>query len=103
MAKQEIVLGSEHLKELLSAIDHRYGYDFSQYSRLFLQRRFISFMIAHKIKTAEELGARLVHDELLFEELVPHISITVTEMFRDPLFYKSVRENVVPRLATYPF
>jgi|SRR3569833_77109 len=103
MAKHEIVLTNEDLKELLSAIDHKYGYDFSQYSQVFLQRRFISFMITHKIKTAEELNTQLLDIEYIFDELILHISITVTEMFRDPLFYKSVREKIIPRLATYPF
>jgi len=103
MAKNEITLRSEDLKALLSVIDDQYGYDFSQYSQAFLQRRFINFMIIHRIKTVNELNERLVHDEQLFEELIPHISITVTEMFRDPLFYKSVREKIIPRLATYPF
>lgn len=103
MAKHEIVLKNEDLKELLKAIDRRYGYDFSQYSPAFLQRRFNGFMIANKIKTKDELNEQLLHNEQLFEELIPHISITVTEMFRDPLFYRSMREKLIPRLATYPF
>ena len=39
----------------------------------------------------------------MFEEFVQEVSVTVTEMFRDPPFYKSLRENVLRRLATYPF
>ena len=31
------------------------------------------------------------------------MSVTVTEMFRDPLFYKSLRKHIIKRLATYPF
>ena len=31
------------------------------------------------------------------------MSITVTEMFRDPLFYQAVREQIVPLLKTFPF
>lgn len=103
MTKDEIVLRGEELKVLLKAIDNKYGYDFSQYSQVFLQRRFVNFMIARKLRTTEELSDRLLRDEQLFEDLIPHISITVTEMFRDPFFYRGVREKIVPRLATYPF
>ena len=39
----------------------------------------------------------------MFEEFIQEVSVTVTEMFRDPAFYKSLRENVLKRLATYPF
>ncbi len=45
----------------------------------------------------------IIRDEKLFEEFVQTVSVTVTEMFRDPSFYKSLRENVMKRLATYPF
>jgi len=98
----KIVLEDEDLKELLKAIYHRYGYDFSQYSGSFLQRRFAHFITHNKLKTINDLSSQLLNNEQLFEELIPQIAITVTEMFRDPLFYKSLREKVIPRLATYP-
>lgn len=56
-----------------------------------------------KIDSVEELGRLLLSDEKFFEEFIREISVTVTEMFRDPTFYKSIREKVVKRLATYPF
>jgi chemotaxis protein methyltransferase CheR len=31
-----------------------------------------------------------------------YITVNVTEMFRDPAFYKSLREQVIPKLAAYP-
>jgi len=31
------------------------------------------------------------------------MSITITEMFRDPPFYQLVRERIIPVLKTYPF
>jgi chemotaxis protein methyltransferase CheR len=45
----------------------------------------------------------ILQDEKIFEEFIQEFSVTVTEMFRDPLFYKSLRENVLKRLGTYPF
>ncbi len=41
--------------------------------------------------------------EDLFYELLLDLSINVTEMFRDPWVYKTIRELVVPHLKTYPF
>jgi chemotaxis protein methyltransferase CheR len=37
------------------------------------------------------------------ERLLLDLSINVTAMFRDPTFYVSFREQVVPLLRTYPF
>jgi chemotaxis protein methyltransferase CheR len=59
-------------------------------------------MTNRKIDTVDKLGKLLLKDEAVFEEFVQDLSITVTEMFRDPSFYKSIREKVMKRLATYP-
>jgi chemotaxis protein methyltransferase CheR len=45
----------------------------------------------------------LLQEEKLLEEFIQEVSVTVTEMFRDPAFYKSLRAKVMKRLATYPF
>jgi chemotaxis protein methyltransferase CheR len=43
----------------------------------------------------------LLQNEQDFELFVQNLTINVTEMFRDPNFYKSLRENVLKRLGTY--
>lgn len=90
-------------KELLNSIRFVYGYDFTEYSEASVIRRITQFMSTKKIDTLEALGKLLLKDEKCFEEFVQQISVTVTEMFRDPLFYKSLRKNVIDRIATYPF
>ena len=44
----------------------------------------------------------VVHDELYFNHFLEEVTVNVTEMFRDPIFFKSLRENVLPHLKTYP-
>jgi len=46
---------------------------------------------------------KVVYDNDFLEEILLDLSINVTEMFRDPPFYKEVREIVIPYLKTYPF
>ncbi|MGQ3089143.1 CheR family methyltransferase, partial [Flavobacterium sp.] len=41
--------------------------------------------------------------EEYFKRMVEEITVNVTEMFRDPLFYKVLRTEVLPVLATKPF
>lgn len=90
-------------RELLESIRFVYGYDFTDYAEASVMRRIDHFMTVGKITALEKLGKMILQDEKLFEEFVQEISVTVTEMFRDPFFYKSLRENVMKRLATYPF
>ena len=88
---------------LLNGIRIRYGYDFTHYSRASLKRRLERAMAQLKLTHFTELLDRLFHDETSFDEFLKVMSVTVTEMFRDPAFYRAVREQVVPVLKTYPF
>ena len=88
---------------LLTAIERRYGYDFRNYARSSLKRR-----IAHRLNCANlsrisDMLPRIIHEEMFFDEFLRDMSITVTEMFRDPHFYVAVREQVIPMIKTYPF
>jgi len=89
-------------KELLDSVRFVYGYDFTDYAEASVKRRIVQFMTKRKIQTLDDLGKIILKDEKIFEEFIQEVSVTVTEMFRDPLFYKSLRENVTGRLATYP-
>lgn len=88
---------------LLDAIFERYGYDFRCYARASIERRVRHFLRTSGCKTISEMIPKLLHQEAFFGKLVQDFSITVTEMFRDPLAYRSIRRNVVPVLKTYPF
>lgn len=90
-------------KDLLESIRFVYGYDFTEYAEASVRRRIDYFMASHKVGSVELLKHNVLSDERLFEEFIQEISVTVTEMFRDPVFYKSLRVQVMKRLATYPF
>lgn len=102
MPMDATTLDEKEYKELLEAVRFVYGYDFTDYAESTVKRRITHFMHSHRIETPSALGKLLLKDEPLFEEFVQHLSITVTEMFRDPLFYKKLRDVVMPQLATYP-
>lgn len=88
---------------VIDGVRRRWGYDLGAYARASLARRLEL--------TREQLGASdlvallglLLRDREAFERLVSNLSVSVTDMFRDPEFYKALRELVIPQLATYPF
>lgn len=88
---------------LLEGVFKRYGYDFRDYSLAHLRRR-----LRHRLEISglPDLGAMLhqvLNDRKFFELLLRDLSINVTEMFRDPEIYLRIRNEVVPRLKTWPF
>jgi len=79
-----------------------YGYDFTGYSKASLIRRFQKVMDDAKLKTIYDLRFYLTNDRGNFDWFLQTVTVNVTEMFRDPAFYKMIREKVLPRLGTYP-
>lgn len=96
-------IDSKKLRELLESIKVVHGYDFTDYAEASLIRRIEHFMRIRKMGSLDDLTEVILHNEKLFEEFVQEISVTVTEIFRDPAFFKSLRKNVLGRLSTYPF
>jgi chemotaxis protein methyltransferase CheR len=89
--------------EILDIIFRKYGYDFREYSEAHIKRRLYSRMLMTGIDDVDQFKNRIINDDLFAAGLIHELSITVTEMFRDSSFYRSVRENVIPILKTYPF
>ena len=88
---------------LLEAIYQKYGYDFRQYSEAHIRRRIMNRMAMSGLEDVSQIQSMVLKDKTFASQLLQDLSITVTEMFRDPGFYKSLRENVMPILKTYPF
>lgn len=87
---------------LLETIYQQYGYDFREYAEAHIKRRVRNRLMISKLSMAE-LQSRVVADKLFASQFLKDLSITVTEMFRDPDFYNALREHVIPVLKTYPF
>lgn len=88
---------------LLAELDQRYGYDFTHYARTSLKRRVNRLMIMDKFPSFAELLYRVKNDADYLSRLIEEVTVNVTEMFRDPSVYKTIREQVLPVLATHPF
>lgn len=95
-------INNTELKDLLDVVNACYGYDYTGYSSSSIKRSIVYFMDTRQIPNILILKKLLLDNEALFGEFVRSVSITVTEMFRDPLYYKTLREQIIRRLATYP-
>jgi len=95
-------ISDDELDILLNDLMTWYGYDFTEYSKASLKRRINRLLSIDRLPSFAELRYRLKTDSAYLKRCVEEITVNVTEMFRDPLFYKVLREQVFPVLATYP-
>lgn len=87
---------------LLEALYRHYGVDFRNYSFPVIKRRIWHRIRLERLKTISGLQDYVLHDPGAFRRLAGDFSINVTEMFRDPSFFRSFRNKVVPVLKVYP-
>ncbi|MDB5119007.1 MAG: Chemotaxis protein CheR [Sphingobacteriales bacterium] len=96
-------LTDEQIELLLNDVWEHYGYDFTHYSKASIKRRLNRIYILDRFPSFAVLRYRVKNDTTYFKRFLEEITVNVTEMFRDPLYYKVLREKVLPSLGTYPF
>ena len=100
---EENMITDEQVDQLLTDALDIYGYDFTNYSKASVKRRINRLFTVDRFPSFAELRYRLRNDSDYLNRFVESISVNVTEMFRDPLFYQALRTIVLPQLATYPY
>jgi chemotaxis protein methyltransferase CheR len=102
MQTDGLELSDEDLESILNDLIDLYGYDFTNYSRASMKRRIIRLITNDRFPSFAEFKYRVRTDQEYFKRFVEQITVNVTEMFRDVSFYKTMREQVLPILATWP-
>src|SRR5215217_7933590 len=97
MHKEHETISYEELDSLVAFIKNVHGFDFADYSAASLKRRVSRIMELQKLSLFD-LRTLLTNDEAYFELFLIEVTVNVTEMFRDPSFYKSVATNIIPYL-----
>lgn len=96
------IVKDEEVEYLIKDVHELYGYDFSQYSRASFKRRINRICLIDRFTSYAELRYTLMNDPEYLKRFVEEITVNVTEMFRDPSFFKALREDILPQLGTYP-
>lgn len=87
---------------VLDTIHYRYGYNFHSYAKKSLKRRLLYLVNKLGYEKLTDMIKPILYDESFFEKLLDSISVPVTEMFRDPKFFKIIKQKIIPLLQTYP-
>ena len=87
---------------LLEALYQRYHYDFRRYARASIKRRLVQAREQMGYATLSALQDAVLHDPGMLPRLLGYLTVQVSEMFRDPSYFRALRETVLPHLRTYP-
>ncbi len=90
------------IRLLLEALFSRYHYDFRTYAMASVKRRLRQARERLGFNTFSAMQDALLHDPAMLQRLLSFLTVQVSEMFRDPTYFKSIRERVIPHLRTYP-
>lgn len=90
------------IRLLLEAFYRKYHYDFRGYSQASIKRRLERAKEHFHCRSYSMLQDRLLHDPTSLPQLLSLLTVQVSELFRDPAYFRAIRELVVPHLRTYP-
>jgi chemotaxis protein methyltransferase CheR len=90
------------LQLLLEAIQVKYHQDFRGYAKASLRRRMRVAMSQLGATSISGLQEKLFHEKDFYARLSTYLTVPTTEMFRDPAYFRAIREHVAPVLRTYP-
>jgi chemotaxis protein methyltransferase CheR len=89
------------VKLLVEAIFLKYGVDFRKYAFASVRRRMSVALARFDAHSLTELQARILNDASFFESFLELLTVSTSEMFRDPSYFQAIRTEVVPNLRTY--
>lgn len=90
------------IRLLLEALYRRYHYDFRNYAQASIKRRLRQARDRQGAKTFSALQDKLLHDPAAAARVLRFLTVQVSDLFRDPTYFRAIREKVVPHLKTYP-
>jgi chemotaxis protein methyltransferase CheR len=86
------------IRRLTETIRDLYGYDFTNYAMSSFKRRVLRIVELYKFSSVEALIRKISDDKNFFEEFISEITVNVTEMFRDPPFWRELRDKIIPNI-----
>ncbi len=86
------------IRRLTETIRDTYGFDFTNYAMSSFKRRVKRVLDLYRLNSVEQLIKNIRDDRQFFEDFVSEITVNVTEMFRDPSFWRELRDKIIPNI-----
>lgn len=85
------------IKKITHLVKTKYGYDFRDYAMSSFKRRMLR-ILELKSLTADTLLRKLTDQPEFITEFLDEVTVNVTELFRDPSFWRLLRDEIIPNI-----
>ena len=86
------------LRALTEFVKAEFDYDFSEYAMSSFKRRINRILEMYEFHSVRDLINELKSKPSFFQEFLSEITVNVTEIFRDPSFWREIRDHVIPNI-----
>lgn len=86
------------IRNLTQVVKDTYNYDFTNYAMSSFKRRIQRVLDLYKFGSVNQLINKIKEDPAFFHDFVSEITVNVTEMFRDPSFWRVARDHIIPNI-----
>lgn len=86
-------LSISELKKVTEVVKEKFAYDFSNYASSSFKRRILRILELKKI-SVQNLIELIDNDQITKDSFLNEITVNVTEMYRDPSFWKTLRTQI---------
>jgi chemotaxis protein methyltransferase CheR len=93
---EELEIDIQGLRNIVATVKELYGFDFSNYAMSSFKRRISRILQLFNFKGIDDLVERLKADSAFYEIFLKEVTVNTTEMFRDPSFWRKMRNQVLP-------
>lgn len=83
------------LKRISELVYTRHGYDFRNYAMSSFKRRILRILELQNL-SVDALVKKITDQPGYINEFLDELTVNVTEMFRDPSFWRVMREEIIP-------
>jgi chemotaxis protein methyltransferase CheR len=93
-------IGIIDIRKIISTIQDTYNINFGNYALTSLRRRFLNTAENNKISSVDNFVAKIKEDSSFFEKILFDVSISSTEMFRDPSVWRTIRKLILSKVES---
>ncbi len=97
-----VEVSEEEVKSLAQSILTRYGIDFTCYEPKSLRRRIVRLLNLYNFESVHSLWVKLLHDNTFIQVFMNEVSVGMTSMFRDPVFWKHLKQRLTTDFKNKP-
>jgi len=95
-------LGIVDTKKIIAAVKDSFTLDLQDYNLTTLRRRFIHIMHYFNDSIVDNFVTNIKNNNIDKEEFIDQLTIDSTELFRDPSFWRELREKYLPEISEAP-